>query len=222
VLGIKENLDSLKDTELVAETRRGRDEAFGILINRHYATCVNIATFILRDRGDAQDEVQKACCKAFEHLDQYHGDAEFLTWLLRIVSNQCLMLIRVRSRARFLYIDACADPAGSRPVELPSPSADPEHELLDHELKDVLQREIRRIPPLLRNVLMLRDVQELPMQDVADRLHITVPAAKSRLLRARTELRARVMRHCRKPVTRNQPLLPGVRSISVAAGSWPH
>ena len=60
----------------------------------------------------------------------------------------------------------------------------------------VLRTEIRRIPPLLRNVILMRDVEELPMQDLAERLGITVPAAKSRLLRARAELRLRMLRHC--------------------------
>src|SRR5271169_2082089 len=120
MLGINEDLCGLSDAELVTEARAGNPEALGVLISRHYRTCVNIATFILRDRGDAQDEVQKACCKAFEHLNQYHGEAEFLTWLLRIVSNQCLMLIRVRRRARFLYIDADASRERSSPIELPA------------------------------------------------------------------------------------------------------
>lgn len=214
MLGIGKDLSVLSDTELVARTRHGSEEAFNILVKRHYTTCVNIATFILRDRGDAQDEVQKACCKAFEHLDQYQGEAEFLTWLLRIVSNQCLMLIRVRRRARFVYIDAETGRERSSPMELPEMAPDPEHELMDRELHDVLQREIRHIPPLLRNVLLLRDVQELPMPDVAERLHITVPAAKSRLLRARVELRARVMRHCVSPLsTKAKARLPGFQAL---------
>jgi RNA polymerase sigma-70 factor (ECF subfamily) len=196
MLQLNDEICSYKDAELVAQTREGNQDAFGLLISRHQRMCVKIASFILRDRGDAQDEVQKACCKAFEHLDQYHGDAEFLSWLLRIVSNQCLMLIRVRRRTRFLYIDAESDREKSVPIELPSAAADPERQLIDHEMREVLRREIRRIPPLLRNVLLLRDVQELPMPEVAARLRITVPAAKSRLLRARAELRERIQRHC--------------------------
>lgn len=203
MLDFVQELHTCSDAELVEQARQGSQEAFGTLIDRHYRTCVNIATFILHERGDAQDEVQKACCKAFEHLDQYHGDAEFLTWLLRIVTNQCLMLIRIRRRARFLYIDAESDRDKSSPTELPTVAADPEHELMDHEMVDVLRKEIRRIPPLLRNVLVLRDVQELPMPEVAARLRITVPAAKSRLLRARIELRERVRRHCCSPVSDN-------------------
>jgi RNA polymerase sigma-70 factor (ECF subfamily) len=205
MLEIDKDFSVINDAELVARAREGSQEAFGMLITRHYRTCVNIASFILRDRSDAEDEVQKACCKAFEHLDQYHGDAEFLTWLLRIVSNQCLMLIRVRRRVRFLYIDADPDREKSSPVELPATLPDPEHEVITNELQDVLRTEISHIPPLFRNVLLLRDVQDLPMLDVAARLKITVPAAKSRLLRARSELRDRVMRHCGRQVSSKSP-----------------
>jgi RNA polymerase sigma-70 factor (ECF subfamily) len=208
---------SYKDSELVAEARAGNREAFSVLINRHHRTCVNIASFILRDRSDAQDEVQKACFKAFEHLDQYHGDAEFLTWLLRIVSNQCLMLIRVRRRVRYVYIDADTDRERSMPIELPSVAANPEGELINQEMHEVLQREVRRIPPLLRNVLILRDVEELPMADVAARLQITLPAAKSRLLRARIELRERVKRHCSGGAQRKSRPVDSSRVIPIDA-----
>lgn len=190
------NVAILNDAELVAEARKGNRNAFDILITRHRRRCIDIASVILRNRGDAHDEVQQACCKAFEHLDQYQGDADFIAWLLRIVSNQCLMLIRERRRARFVYIDAQTDRERHMPIELPSKLEDPEHALMRRQILDVFHEEIRCIPPLLRNVLVLRDVQDMPMQDVARRLNITVPAAKSRLLRARMEVKERMMRRC--------------------------
>jgi RNA polymerase sigma-70 factor (ECF subfamily) len=196
MLNINEHNCDRTDGELVALAREGNHEAFGILIHRHYPACVNIASFILRDRAEGQDEVQKACLRAFEHLDQYHGEAEFLHWMLRIVVNQCLMLMRVRRRARFLYLDGGREHNGRWPIELPAQSISPEREVIQREMHAILQTEIRRIPPLLRRVLQLRDLEGLPMTDVAERLGITVPAAKSRLLRARNELRERVTRRC--------------------------
>jgi RNA polymerase sigma-70 factor (ECF subfamily) len=192
------------DAELVSQARGGDKRAFGVLVDRHHRTCVNAATCILRDRSDAEDEVQKACCKAFEHLEQFRGEGLFLTWLLRIVTNQCLMLMRARRNVHFLYLDEESDRETSSPRELRANVADPEQELVHDELCDVLQREIGRIPPLLKNVLLLRDVQGLPMLDVAARLKITVPAAKSRLLRARTELRDRMLRQCGQPALRRE------------------
>jgi RNA polymerase sigma-70 factor, ECF subfamily len=184
------------DAELVSLAREGNHDAFGTLIQRHYSACVNIASFILRDRAEGEDEVQKACMSAFEHLDQYHGEAEFLHWMFRIVVNQCRMRMRVRRRARFLYLDGGREHTERRPIELPSFSASPEREVIHREMHDILQIEIRRTPPLLRRVIELRDLEGLPMIEVAERLGITVPAAKSRLLRARNELRERVTRRC--------------------------
>ncbi len=191
----------LADPALVRMARRGDRNAFGELMRRHRQKCVDLAVFYLRNRGDAEDEVQNAFSKAFAHLDQYQGEAEFATWLARIVSNQCLMLMRVRRRTRFVYLDETANGAEVPPMELPSCGPDPEGEYAVEQMKIVLRTEIRRIPPLLRNVMLLRDIQELPMSDVADQLGITVPAAKSRLLRARTELRSRLMRHIQKSGT---------------------
>ena len=184
------------DRSLVEMSREGHKDAFGELIRRHYRRCIDLATLFLRNRCDAEDQVQIACSKAYVRLNQFHGDAEFATWLLRIVSNECLMFIREKRRARFVYLDDTSRRADGSPMELPACGPDPEGELGLSELKQALRTEIRRVPPLLRNVIMLRDIQELPMKDVAEALEIGVPAAKSRLLRGRTELRSRLKRRC--------------------------
>ena len=176
--------------------KQGDRDAFGELIQRHRRRCANLATAILRHRGEAEEETQNACWKAFRHIDQFHGEAEFSTWLLRIVENQCLMLIRQKRLAQFVHLDDIDPDRGNTPIQLPSPGADPEGELGKREVMKALQTEIRGIPPLLRKVLVLRDVEELPVSDLAARLGITVAAVKSRLLRARAELRRRMLRHC--------------------------
>jgi RNA polymerase sigma-70 factor (ECF subfamily) len=191
-----ERVPSLTDVQLVDIAKKGDREAFDELIRRHRNRCVNLAAFILRDRGEAEEEAQNACWKAFQHIAEFHGDAEFSTWLLRIVENQCLMLIRQKRRVQFVRLDDRNPEHRNEPVQLPTPDADPEGEFGHREVLRALQTEIRRVPPLLRNVLLLRDVQELPMSELAVRLGITVAAAKSRLLRARLELRRRMLQHC--------------------------
>ena len=185
----------LTDNVLVKMSRQGDKEAFGELIKRYRQKCVDLATYFLRNRCDAEDEAQNAFSQALKHLDQYQGDAEFSTWLSRIVANQCLMLMRDRRRAQFLYLDEPTRGPKELPLELPAGGPDPEGELAYGQMMTVLRREIRRIPPVLRRVMELRDLQELPMMEVAEQLGITVPAAKSRLLRARLELRSRLSRH---------------------------
>ena len=186
----------LKDADLVQLSLNGDRGAFGELIQRHWRKCVDVACYFLRNRDDAEDQAQNAVMRAFEHLNQYHGDAEFSTWLARIVANQCLMLMRVRRRARFVYIDEPVSGQKTVPFQLPSGDPDPEGELAYSQLTEVLRSEVGRIPRLMRNVMVLRDIEGLPMSDVAGQLGITVSAAKSRLVRARTELRSRMSKHC--------------------------
>jgi RNA polymerase sigma-70 factor, ECF subfamily len=189
------HLVPLSDRKLLEAARQGDKDAFGELVRRHYSRCLNLAASILRDPGEAEEEVQNACWKAFRHLDQFMGESEFSSWLLRIVKNQCLMLIRRRRGVQLVRLDD-RDPEDSMSIQLSSGEVDPEGEFGSREVQHLLQMEIRRIPPLLRTVIMLRDVMQLSIADVAEHLGITVPAAKSRLLRARFELRERMLRHC--------------------------
>lgn len=191
--GVSVNPDRT-DRMLVDLARQGDDNAFGELVRRHYRRCVDLASLIVRNHWDAEDQVQTACSKAHERLYQYNGDAEFVTWLLRIVTNQCRMFLRESRRARFVYVDDVA----SEPdlLELPAFGPDPEGESALNELKQILRTEIRRVPPRLRGVMMLRDIEELPMKEVADALQLKVPAAKSRLFRARAELELRMKQRC--------------------------
>jgi RNA polymerase sigma-70 factor, ECF subfamily len=184
------------DRLLVQLTRQGDNDAFGELMCRHYRRCVDLATLFVRNHWDAEDQVQIAFSKAHARLEQYQGEAEFSTWLSRIVTNQCLMFMRERRRAKFVYVDGGTREMDAPSLELPACGPDPEGELAYGEMKEVLRAEIRHVPPLLRNVILLRDIQELPMTEVAEALQISVPAVKSRLLRARIELRQRLKKRC--------------------------
>src|SRR4029453_8808288 len=93
------------DDELVEVSRRGDVSAFGELIQRHYGSCLKRERFVIRNRSDAEDEVQNACWKAFQRLDQYRGEGTFSAWLSRIVENQCLMRIREERKSHFVYLD---------------------------------------------------------------------------------------------------------------------
>jgi RNA polymerase sigma-70 factor (ECF subfamily) len=186
----------LKDAELVQLSLQKDRDAFGELIHRHYRKCVDVACYYIRNRDDAEDQTQNAFLRAFEHLDQYQGEAEFSTWLTRIVANQCLMLMRSRRRVAVVSIDESVSDQKKQPIQLPSRDPDPEGELAYAQLIGVLRAEVGRVPLLMRNVMLLRDIQGLPMNDVADQLGITVSAVKSRLVRARTELRSRMTKYC--------------------------
>jgi RNA polymerase sigma-70 factor, ECF subfamily len=189
------SLGMLNDSQLVELTREGDHEAFGELIRRHRPKCVSLAYFFLRDRSDAEDQAQDAFFKAYQHLDQFHGEAEFSVWLKRIVANQCLMLMRLRRRTRVSYLDGVTAGPDAMPIQLAAGGPDPEGELACRQLTDGLRNEVRRLPGLLRNVILLHDIAGLSMMDSAARLGITIPAAKSRLGRARAELQQRMARY---------------------------
>src|SRR5215813_1101860 len=182
------------EEELVAAARNGDDAAFGELTQRYRNSCLKRAMLMIRNRSDAEDEVQNAFWKAFQRLSQFRGEGSFEAWLNRIVENQCLMRIREERNSRFVYLD---EPTESNvKVELVGQAADPEDQLGMEEVENLLRREVSRIPPLLRNVMLLRDLDQLAMPDVAFRLGLSIPAAKSRLMRARMELKSRISKHC--------------------------
>jgi len=184
------------EKELVEMAVKGDTIAFGQLITRHLRACLGRAMLILRNRDDAEDEVQNACWKAYQHREQFRGEGSFVGWLTRIVENQCLMRIRHQLNAHFLHLDECSE--GNVCIELVSQTKDPEDQTGWAEVIAIVRGEVSRIPPLLRQVLLLRDLEQLPMPEVAMRLGISVPAAKSRLMRARVELRTRISKHCGK------------------------
>jgi RNA polymerase sigma-70 factor (ECF subfamily) len=186
-------LANVEDEQLVIRSQGGDTAAFSELVGRHYNTCLRLASTILRNRDDAEDEVQNALSKAFEHLGQFQRGCRFSTWLTRIVVNQCLMRIRQIRRNRTVSIDEpWLQEEGATSWEVADVRPGPDYALANEQIRRVVDKEISRIPPLLRTAFLLRHVEKLPMPEVAERLGISVAAAKSRLLRARLELRQRL------------------------------
>ena len=181
--------------ELVIRAQNHDEVAFAVLMSRTSSASFRLALSILRDRQEAEDQVQNSYVKAWRHMGQFQREAKFSTWMTRIVTNQCLMRLRQLRRASFVHIDDRDEAAGNHAQELADHSESHETALGDLELSGIIRREINSLPGILRNVLMLRDVNELPMVEVAERLNISLSAVKSRLLRARAELRNRLERH---------------------------
>jgi len=159
---------------LVAAARLGDVCAFGELIERHRSVCLKRAMLMMRNRSDAEDEVQNAFWKAFQRLDQFRGEGTFGAWLSRIVENQCLMRIREERNLRFVYLDESTE--SNVRIELVGQVADPEDECGLDEVVSLLRKEISRIPPLLRKVMLLRDLDQLSMDEVALQLGLSIPA----------------------------------------------
>jgi RNA polymerase sigma-70 factor (ECF subfamily) len=190
-------LRDLSEDELLTLAQARDEAAFTELMRRSSSASFKLALSILRDRQDAEDEVQNSYWNAWRYVGQFRRGSKFSTWISRIVLNQCLMRLRKSRQVRFLYLDQGAADGDVAAMELPDRSSSPETEVFQDEMSAMLHTEIRRLPPLLRSVLVLRDLEEVAMEDVARRLGITLAAAKSRLLRARIELKRRLSRQDR-------------------------
>jgi RNA polymerase sigma-70 factor (ECF subfamily) len=179
------------DLRLVDLAREGDQEAFGALAQRHWGECVGIACNVLRDRDEAEDQAQNAILKAYQHLDQLQSRDEngFAKWLGRIVVNECRMLMRSRHRERFVFLDKVDSFPQKVRLQLRSRDLNPESALAYRQLSHVLEAELKRMPPLIRDVMSLRYLQGLFPKRVAEALGIDIKASKSRLARARQTLR---------------------------------
>ncbi len=184
------------DDELVLLAQQNDSEAFGELMRRTSPASLRLAMSILRDRNEAEDEVQNSYLNAWRHVSRFQREAKFSTWMSRIVANQCLMRLRKLRAARFVYLDDAGPDEDIRPMEVADKRATPEAGFGGDEISTLLHREIAKLPPLLKGVLVLRDVQELSTEEIAGQLGITASAVKSRLLRARAELRNRMEKYC--------------------------
>ncbi len=155
-----------------------------------------IAQHITQNREDAEDVVQDAFIKAYSNLKQFQGQSKFYTWLVRIAVNEALMKLRRRRPERMVSLDEeVKTEDDSVPREVADWSPNPEQQYTQAELRDILTRTIQGLPASFRTVFVLRDVEGLSTEETADALELSVPAVKSRLLRARLQLRERLNKY---------------------------
>jgi RNA polymerase sigma-70 factor, ECF subfamily len=187
------------DVALVERARGGDVHAFETLVKQYDRQVFRIAQHITQNREDAQDVVQDAFLKAYEKLDQFQGNSKFYTWLVRIAVNEALMRLRKRRTGRMVSIDEDVETdEGSMPRDLADWSPDPEALYGQSEMGDILRRTIQGLPPGFRVVFVLRDVEGLSTEETAETLGLSIPAVKSRLLRARLQLRERLSRYFKR------------------------
>jgi RNA polymerase sigma-70 factor (ECF subfamily) len=185
----------IDETALVALARQGDDGAFSTLVNRYNRKIFRLAKNITQNDEDAEDVLQDAFLKAYTHLDSFHGDSKFYTWIVRIAVNEALMKLRKRRSDKTVSLDEEID-TGEEQVtrEIAVWDGDPEQKYGQTELRQILDEAIQGLKPAFRTVFQLRDVEELSTEETAEALDLSVPAVKSRLLRARLQLRERLTR----------------------------
>jgi RNA polymerase sigma-70 factor (ECF subfamily) len=183
------------ELELVARSRQGDTTAFSVLVRRYEGKIFRLAMNITQNREDAEDVLQEAFFKAYEHLDQFQGNSKFYTWIVRIAVNQALMKLRKRKSDRAVSLDEQIDTGEDTVVrEIAAWDPDPEQQYSQEELHKILNEAVLGLTPIYRTVFTLRDIDGLSTEETAEALDLSVPAVKSRLLRARLQLRDKLTR----------------------------
>jgi RNA polymerase sigma-70 factor (ECF subfamily) len=188
------------DLELVARVKTGDLAAFEKLMRQYERQIFRISLQITQNREDAEDIVQDTFFKAFQKIDQFQGNSKFYTWLVRIAVNESLMRLRKRKAQKTVSMDEeIQTDEGSIPRDFADWMPNPEQNYNQAELAEILRRTIQGLPPGFRTVFVLRDIDGLSTEETAQALKLSVPAVKSRLLRARLQLRERLSRYFRVP-----------------------
>ena len=183
---------------LVAAAQSGDIAAFEELVGRYERKIFRLTQNITQNREDAEDAMQESFLKAYEHLGEFQGNSRFYTWLVRIAVNQALMKLRKR-RPNVVSLDEEVDTGEETvPRDVQDWGPSPEDRFEQTELSEILSRAIADLDPPFRVVFQLRDIEELSTEETAEALDLSVPAVKSRLLRARLKLRQKLDRYFRR------------------------
>jgi RNA polymerase sigma-70 factor (ECF subfamily) len=198
------------DLLLVDQVISGDRRAFEPLVRRHEQRVFRVTLAVLGNVEDAEEAMQDTFVKAFRHISQFRGDSRFTTWLTRIAVNEALQ--KRKARKNLVSLDEVAE---TEVKVLPHRSQqwheDPEKLYGKHEIRRIVEEAIQSLPPIYRETFVLRDVEGLRAEEAAEILGLTLPAIKSRLLRARL-----LMREALAARLEESPTLP--KKILITAG----
>jgi len=172
--------------------RAGDRTAFEALMRTHNRRLFRVARGILRDDAEAEEALQDAYLTAFQALPGFRGEASLSTWLVRIVVNAALGRLRRARRDRVVvpYADGMEDADGDALNALPDPAAiPPEDVVMRSELRALLERRIDALPLAFRTVFIMREIEEMTVEETAAALDIPPGTVRTRLFRARALLR---------------------------------
>jgi RNA polymerase sigma-70 factor (ECF subfamily) len=180
---------------LIQRAKSGDAAAFTELVNRNERRIFRLTRHITQNQEDAEDVLQEVFLKAYTHLHGFEGNSKFYTWLVRIAVNESLMKLRKRKTDKEISLD---EPIGTGEDEVVREIAvwegTPEMKFSQTELRNILDNAVEELEPIYRTVFILRDVDDLSTEETASALGLSIPAVKSRLLRARLQLREKLTR----------------------------
>lgn len=186
-----------EENELVARAQAGDLAAFETIVQRYEPRIFRLARHMLGDAADAEDVLQETFIKVYSKIGQFQRHSRLYTWIVRIAVNEALMKLRRRRGSVISLDEDISGPEGGLPREVSDWHPNPEQQFQTTELGDILQRSLEALSLPYRLVFQLRDIEELSTEETAEALGLTPAAVKSRLLRARLQLRERLAKHFR-------------------------
>jgi RNA polymerase sigma-70 factor, ECF subfamily len=182
---------ALDDTALVAQALAGAPQAFRSIMQRHNRRLYRVARGIIGNDTDAEDVLQEAYVRAFAHLSEFRGDSRLSTWMTRIVINEAVGRVRRRRDLVELSILDRSEEGQSKVLVFPGAAeqSDPEADAGRAQLRRLLERAVDALPPDFRSVFMMRELEEMSVEETAAQLGINPATVKTRLHRARRLLR---------------------------------
>lgn len=170
--------------------RKGDRSQFALLVDTYSARIYRLALRIVNNEQDAEDVLQETFLKAFRSLPKFEGRSSLNTWLYRIAVNESLMLLRQRKPEGIVIDEEVEGEDGpAEAIQVADWCCLPENEMLDSEARKYLDEAVARLPKNLQVVFILRDIEDLSIRETAEALNLSETAVKTRLLRARLNLR---------------------------------
>lgn len=179
-----------QENAVVRSILDGDVNAYELLVKEYEKSVYNLALRMVGNSEDAADMSQEAFIKAYNSLTSFRGDSKFSVWLYRIVSNVCLDFIRSRKRKQTMSLSTEDDDGDSVEMDIADDTQSPERLMEKQLTRDAVRRGLASMPPIQREILLLREIQGLSYDEIAEVLNLEAGTVKSRIFRARKKLSA--------------------------------
>ena len=183
----------MDDLTIIEQVLQGNANAFGLLVERYQTKVYNLALRMCGNEEDAFDLSQESFVRAWQSLSGFHRDAAFSTWLFRLTSNVCIDFLRSQKRRAAVSLTYLDDDNEAAQLDLPDPGLGPEAAALAAEDRELWRRAMDQLSPECRQIITLRAIDDLSYAQIAEILNVQEGTVKSRLSRARTQLKNKLL-----------------------------
>lgn len=213
-----------EESAIVAELKAGSEEAYAWLIAQFQQPVYNLVYRIIHDPADAADTTQDVFLKVFRGMKRFHGESSLKTWIYRIAIHEASNRKRwwFRHKRRETSMEGRPQELGDEGCwqeRLADPSASPFERAAQREVQAQVEAELRQVPEPFRTTLVLRDIEELSYEEIAEIMEVAVGTVKSRLTRGREALKKRLEPYMSQAGSRAQEMLPGAEATEVTLTS---